>query len=314
MTENEKIYLKPNYGFSDSKLREESLSPREDDDDDDIDDSIDESDEATQEIENILDNQDRINNNKNSSMQSTPFGQSVNNNPWGSSFGNSGSSTWGNSWGGSNYGSSSIGSSSWNNPWRPTVNPWSNNQPSPSFNSYNNYSGGWGNTFKKEEIKRSKKIIFCDLLDCLIETIQSNGRPGLIPRGIYDIRLKFEVWDKIRCFDIERIYVISPNITTYGNNEDSWAILINYVLCSLSEYLRIPFQNCQILMQSTIGQPKDEILKFVLKSSGWKRKLNDALLIGLNSGYSNQSNSDFLAAKQCGIDYVDLNSLVTNYS
>ena len=103
-------------------------------------------------------------------MISTPFSDSGSGSPWGNNGGGSTSSSpWSQQ---QNSGSSIWGSSS-----------------RPSWGS--GVSSGWGSSFgsgpsggQKQEIPRQKSVVFCDLLDCLLETYQSNGLPGLKPRGL----------------------------------------------------------------------------------------------------------------------------------
>lgn len=310
--ENNKQFIPPKYdtigGRSYDNLDDDDDDDL-DDDDDDLDDIYDEEDGKTQELENYLDNKDREETNKSKTMQSTqttPFGQSVNNSPW-SSTPNFGTGSWGvpnNPWQQKSWGN--IGTSAWGNTggssWG-TGSSWNNN----SGNSW----GSWNNV-KKESIDRTKKIIFCDFLDCLIETYQSNGKPGLLPRGVYDVRLRFEVWDKLKCFGAEKIYAVTPKMNIITNNGiDSWTVLMNYVTCSLSEYLRVQYNNCQILTQSHISQSKMDLIKYAIDKS--KINKSDALMIGLNSGLVGQSDSDRLVAEHCGIDYVDLGQLMSMY-
>lgn len=309
-----KKYISPKYRFEEERNYD---SGNDDDDEDYVDDS---GDEDTEELENYLDNKDREETEKKKQlnnkfggnfMQSTPFGQTfgnTQNNPSSSPWSTPG--TVGSGWG--NTGGSSWGQPN-NNPWGQRT--WGQSVPA---NNWGQTTGStWGNassSFKKESIDRTKKVIFCDFLDCLIETYQSNNRPGLIPRGIYDVRLKFEVWDKLRCFNAERIYIITPKFNLTSNNGlDCWTVLVNYVTCSLSDYLRVPYQNCQVLTQGVLGQPKKDVINYIISSPDHRIKRSDVLFIGLNSGFAGQSNIDCEAAEQLKIDYIDLSQLMSMY-
>lgn len=274
----------------------------EDDDDEDLDDYDEDIDEDGEEeaIENYLDN----NQSKNNSTMTTPFGNTTT--PWGSN--PSQTPTW--------------GSNSNNNN---TSSPWNNNNNSPGFwgnNSNNPWqkpnwgSGGWNNSSgsnwnigEKKSIDRNKRIIFCDILDCLVETYQSNGKPGLLPRGIYDIKFRFDVWDKLACFNPEKIFAMVPRSLLNSSNEVSWKALLEYVVCSLSEYLRAPYHVCQVLLQTEIGQPKENMMMQVLDDLD-KSKI---IQIGVNSGLYGQNNRDQVAANICGIDYIDLSTFMNSY-
>lgn len=194
-------------------------------------------------------------------------------------------------------------------------------QTSGAFNNNggnNNSNSPWGsnnsNNGNRQEVNRKKKVIFCDILDCLVETYQSNGRPGLLPRGIYDIKLRFEVWDKLSMFSPERIYAMVPRfLLNSSNGSESWRVMLEYVICSLSEYLRLPYKNCQVLTQTSIGQSKEEVMLSILDGGEYKIPRDEVVQIGIESGLSGQNNRDQLAAEICGIDYIDLNQLMTIY-
>ena len=87
--------------------------------------------------------------------------------------------------------------------------------------------------------------------------------------------------------------------------------MLNYVICSLSEYLRVPYQNCQILVQSTINQSKEDMIKPIISGNFISKK--EVIQIGINSGLYGQNNKDQFAAQCCGIDYVDLGQLLNSY-
>lgn len=195
--------------------------------------------------------------------------------------------------------------------------PWEiNNKPSfggGGWGSASSSPSNWGNNNSgdKKEIDRTKKVLICDLLDCLIETIQSEGRPGLLPRGIYDIKLRFDVWNKLGCFNPDRIYALFPRrfLAASPSGTDSTIVLINYVMCALADYLRIPFRNCIGLTQNVVGLRKDLMIEPVIKNIPKER----ILYIGLESGLPGQSDRDKVAAEMCGVDYIDLNDLLQNY-
>ena len=270
----------------------------EDDFDDDDFDEIDEDgeDEAT---ENYLDNSQKSN------TMSMPFNTSQQQSVWGTS-GNQGTgSIWGSN---NNSGNSFFGQSNnqpaWGNSgntWRPSSGPtWGSGSGS---NIWNGVGG------EKKSIDRTKRIIFCDVLDCLVETYQSNGKPGLLPRGIYDIKFRFDVWDRLACFNPEKIFAMVPRALINSSNNASWRSFLEYTVCSLSEYLRTPYQVCQILLQTEIGQPKEDMMMKVL---GGLDKTS-IIQIGVNSGLYGQNNRDQIASMKCGIDYIDLATFMNSY-
>jgi len=210
-------------------------------------------------------------------------------------------------WGTPSFGSGGTTSS----PFGGSSNPWGGNNKSSIWGTP---GGGttWGgqNNSQKEQINREKKIIFCDLPECIGETLDSQGRPGYLPRDIYDLKPRFEVWSKIQAFNPEIVYSLIPiNLIPNTNGAEGWIKTLEYFCCSLSAFLRVPYTNCKILAQTAIGQPKEELINSIL-SQGINR--NDAIYIGIYSGLAGQSNRDLLAAQRCQIDYVDLGVLLNN--
>ena len=280
-TKEEINYIPPDY--SDEEIHVEDNS-------DDFDDSTTEEDEGI--IESILDKQHNEQEER-KEMISTPFSDSGSTSPWGNSSGNNGSN--------SPWSQQNSGSSIWQQ--RPT---WGSSTPN------------WGNSFgsnvsgnQKQEIPRTKKIIFCDFLDCLVETYQSNGLPGLKPRDIYDLKPRFNVWEKLAAFNPQRIFaIIPPNTLSTTNGSDGWSIALTYYCCCLSAFLNIPFVNCQILAQSEIGQPKQYAILQAMQINGISRV--DSVYVGIYSGISGQSDKDISAARACEIDYIDLNTLLNS--
>lgn len=292
MKEN-KEYLEPDY----------SGHPSEDDEDEILEEI---SDEDEAEIERLLDDQinyserlDReLEEQEEQKMSSSPFGNSGGNNWPGNN--NNNSSPWERSqqnnapkWGGgSSWGSGSgfgqFGGSSWNN----------NNQP------------------KQEERKSpitspvdSKKIIICDVLDCLYESWESNGRPNLMPRGIFDIKPKFDVWDRISSFNPTKLYIMfpAPEIIPSFGRINSAKVTLEYVAQSISAYLRIPRERCIILEQMQEGLPKERVLMGAIKDCGTPE---DMVYIGVHSGKWGLSSRDITAARICKIDYIDVYNLL----
>lgn len=311
----EEEFLRPDYSEEEELPYDSGPSEDDDDEDEDYDDFDPNREEDEGKIERILDEQDKLNNEK---MQTS--GAFNNNNggggsSWGSNNNNNSSSPW------NNGTTASSGSSwgSWNNGRPASSTPWgSNNNSSPwgssgGGTSWNN-GGTNNNPNGKQTLDRKKKVIFCDVLDCLVETFQSNGKPGLLPRGIYDIRLRFEVWDKLGMFSPERIYAMVPRcLLNSSNGSDSWRVMLEYVICSLSEYLRLPYVNCQVLTQTAIGQPKEDMIESVLSGGRYKIPKETVVQIGIESGLYGQNNRDMIAAEKCGIDYIDLGQLMTVY-
>lgn len=258
-------------------------------------------DDPTEEDEGILDTiENEIHNEETKpeprkEMINTPFSDS------------SGSSSWGNS------GSQTTPSSPWSQQ-NSGSSIWQQNRP-----SWGSSSPSWGSSFgglgtggnQKEQIPRQKKVVFCDFLDCMMETYQSNGLPGLRPRGLYDLKPRFNVWEKLMAFNPQKIFaLIPPNTINTINGSSGWDVTLAYWCCALSDFLGIPFTNCQVLSQSQVGQPKElAILQAIQQYSIPK---TDIVYVGIYSGVSGQSDRDISAARVCEIDYIDLNTLLNS--
>lgn len=297
---DETMYLQPDYSSENGGELLEDIT--------DVDDDA--------RIEKLLDEQSAYNKSldkeveekeeKKSNMAATPFGNNNNggapweqNNPqpstpsWGSGSGwGSGSRGGGSSWGGSSWGSGGGNSTpSWGQP-----------------------SGGGGNQQKVDTTinSRPKRVVICDALDCLVESYDSNGKPGLIPRAIFDLKPRFDVWEKIASFNPERLYIIFPSgelIPSFGRPQTA-KISLEYLAHSISTYLRIPRDCCFILKQMTQNLPKDRTLMSVVKD--WPDK-DDMVYIGIHSGRWGLSARDITAAHAVGIDYIDMYNLLKGY-
>lgn len=295
--ETNKQYIPPDYTKTESV--EDVIDS--DDDDDDIDEDISDEDEGV--IDSILEEkieQEKKEEEKNNFRNNTSSFMSQ---PWGTSQPSS-SSPWGNS--------------GWGSAPKVNNNPWERPQPfgstSPNSGSiWNQPTFGNSNNSQRTEINRNKKVIFCDFLDCIVETYQSNKNPGFIPRDIYDMVPRFDVWERLKAFNPNRVYAMIPkNLMPSTNGTEAWEIALSYFCCSLSSYIRVPYQNCQILAQSVIGQPKEDIILSVIDNVKSPINRKNVVCIGIYSGFNGQSNVDINAAKACNIDYIDLNNLLNN--
>lgn len=192
--------------------------------------------------------------------------------------------------------------------------PWGQRQNSPWGQGGGGSIWGSGNNTnnQKEQINRDKQIIFCDFLDCIVETYDSQGRPGYLPRDIYDLRPRFEVWQRIAAFNPKQVYPMIPvNLIPNTTGDVGWIKTLEYFCCALGAFLQLSPGSCRILAQTVIGQPKESLISSVL-NSGMAIRKEDVIYIGIYSGLAGQSNKDQVAAQRCGIDYVDLGILLNN--
>lgn len=163
-----------------------------------------------------------------------------------------------------------------------------------------------------------KRIIICDFLDCLYESWSvweesgrgSHTRPGVQIRGVFDLKPKFEVWDKIASFDPERLFIIFPAtkyINALGGDEELKKIVINYVTCSVSSYLRMDLNRCMVLDEKESFRSKEKALLVAVNSC---KRPQETLYVGVYSGRYGLSSKDLDAAKNVGISYLDISNLI----
>lgn len=188
----------------------------------------------------------------------------------------------------------------------------------------------------RTSIPRRKKIIFCDLIDVLIESesavreVNQNGylsgsnnykRTGIMPRGLYDIRLKTEVWGKLAAFGADYIFCITNQPEKSEEELKTWKVMTDYVMYSLADYLNLPHGNCKCLTKIGFDRESDDVKPGIglLKKSlmtlpkSYKYGRKDLVVVGMNSGYQNQPDIDLRMAKKARIDYIDVTDLLTLY-
>jgi DNA 3'-phosphatase len=164
-------------------------------------------------------------------------------------------------------------------------------------------------------LKKNYKIIFSDLDDTLIETYTG----ATFPKGIWDMKIKFKVWDQIKLLQPEYFFICTNQggISQFVN-KDRYEDKLNYIISSLQEYL----PNCQvdgiycsskdkncIDRKPNIGMAINCLSAHNLQK-GIDFTLDDCLMIGDASGKpGNFSDSDKKFAENLQIDYCDVNEL-----
>lgn len=297
----EEKYLPPDY----------SEYPREEDedlDDDDIEDYDDEEEDENEDlrIEKMLDEQSKYNEDlarsesielkrvEEREMADTPFGSSQ---PWKT--------------GSSNNNSSAGETAPWEKPAQQSTGfgSWGS-----GGSSWNNTSWGNNSTTQKPAVDytrndRVKSILIVDALDCLVESYDSNGKPGILPRSIFDLKPKFDVWERLASFNPRRIYVLFPAIglvPSIGNTESA-KIASEYLAQCIAAYLRIPRDLCSII-HVVDNAVKEQNISGILSVNSCGR--GEVLYVGVRSGRYGLSSEDISAAKKNGIDYMDLYNLL----
>lgn len=226
-------------------------------------------------------------------------------------------------------------------PWeRPStyqpMNPWGNHSWGQNQETQSNKNPSYNQT-GAARIDRRKKIIFVDLIDILIESesaVRETGnsknfspnnnyrKTGIMPRGLYDVRLKLEVFSKIYAFSPDYVFCITNQEKMEKSKLESWNIMTKFVMHALSDYLRLPGNNCKCLTKLGFSKsdpdvkPNSGLIKraLALLPKDYRYKRSDLVIIGANSGYANQSNVDREMARRIKVDYIDIQDLLTAYS
>ena len=162
---------------------------------------------------------------------------------------------------------------------------------------------------------KSKKVIFCDLDGTLIETISGET----FPKGIWDMRLKFDVIHAIKKLNPEYILIVSNQGGIESGSVD------RYDFKSKSEYItRAIREYCGCKSYSMYCETNDKTDIYRKPNTGMLDYLTElyvgddieyikqkSLMIGDASGKEGQfSDSDKKTAENFGIDYMDVNDFI----
>ena len=167
------------------------------------------------------------------------------------------------------------------------------------------------------------KYLFSDFDGTLVDTLSGKT----FPEGVWDMKVKFDVLDKIKELNPEYVFIVSNQggIESGFINEDHFVVKCQYVCDIIKEYCKIEnvwFTYCatndkmaedrkpNIGMLNTMIEL--ELLQFENKFSIEDIK-SESLMIGDASGKEGQfSDSDKKCAENFGIDYLDVNDFL-NY-
>ena len=156
------------------------------------------------------------------------------------------------------------------------------------------------------------KLIFSDLDDTLIETLSGDT----FPRGVCDMRIRFDVLDAIH----EKLQIESSIlgiVTNQGGIESgkvdkrAFSNKINYVISAIHEYLRcrVTASVCPTNQPSSYRKPNVGMLEQIAAQCLVDKI--DCIMIGDASGYEGQfSDSDKRTAENYKIDYIDVGDLL----
>ena len=166
---------------------------------------------------------------------------------------------------------------------------------------------------------KNKKVIFCDLDGTLIETISGET----FPKGIWDMKLRFDVLDTIKKLNPEYILIVSNQ----GGIENGF--VDGYDFKSKSEYIARAISGyCNCKCYAMYCETNDKSDPYRKPNTGMLETLlvdyvgddfdyikSKSLMIGDASGKEGQfSDSDKKTAENFGIDYMDVDDFVnTNW-
>ena len=161
------------------------------------------------------------------------------------------------------------------------------------------------------------KIIFCDLDGTLIDTISGET----FPKGVWDMKIKFEVLDKIKELKPKFLFIVSNQggIEKGFVNEFHFCVKLGFIVHSIEEYCytAVDYYYCSSNDKDDENRkPNYGMLEAALTDYDIKYDKSEMLMIGDASGKLGQfSDSDKKTAENFGIDYLDVEDfLKTNFN
>ena len=165
-----------------------------------------------------------------------------------------------------------------------------------------------------QEVK-NKKILFADLDGTLIETISGET----FPKGIWDMKLRFDVLDAIKKLNPEYILIASNQggIESGFVDDDNFRAKSGYVAGAIREYCDCKCYAMYCLTNDKSNpyrKPNTKMLEDLLEryvGDDFDCIKQKSLMIGDASGKEGQfSDSDKKTAENFGIDYMDVDDFV----
>lgn len=155
-----------------------------------------------------------------------------------------------------------------------------------------------------------KKVLLIDLDGTLIHTISGD----VFPKGVWDMKIDFELLDKIKEYGFKAICIITNQggVEKGFVNMGRWMNKVQYICYCIKEYTGI---NCQyevcfsndkdnIRRKPNIGMITDYLTDCIQNTDD---TTNHCLMVGDASGKEGQfSDSDKKCAENAGIEYLDV--------
>lgn len=155
------------------------------------------------------------------------------------------------------------------------------------------------------------KVLFCDLDGTLIDTITGKT----FAQGMWDMKLKLDVLDKIKELAPEHLYIVTNQggIGKFFTEED-FVKKLEYIEVSIRSYIKHPklkevdSMYCDSIdMNDPYRKPNPGMVNYFIDKIKTKYTKDDMLMIGDASGYeSSFSDSDIKCAVAAGITYLDV--------
>lgn len=163
------------------------------------------------------------------------------------------------------------------------------------------------------------KVLFCDLDGTIINTISSET----FPKGVWDMKLKFDVLDAIKKLAPDYVFIVTNQggIEKGFVSDNAIGRKLLYVSQCIKDYCNISrnvdFYFCSTNDESDISRkPNVGMLEYFYYDYYGGNDFNkkDVLMIGDASGKEGQwSDTDKKTAENFGIDYLDVNDFVKQY-
>lgn len=165
-----------------------------------------------------------------------------------------------------------------------------------------------------------KKVLFADLDGTLIETIST----GAFPKGIWDMRIRFDVLNIIKRGKFRRLIIVTNQggIESGYVTEADFRAKAEYLKAAFRDYLGMPVEYLYCATNAedndsrkpNVGMLKTACEKF-LGNRGMFAVKENMLMIGDASGKVGQySDTDKRTADNFGIDYMDVNDFISYFS
>ena len=159
------------------------------------------------------------------------------------------------------------------------------------------------------------KVIFADLDGTLIDTISGE----IFQKGIWDMKFRFEVLDKIKEIKPEYLFIVTNQggIESGFVNAYNFRAKLEYITRAISEYCDCKCYGTYCSSNDKLNphcKPNTGMLEDLLKNTvgyNFNYIKSVSLMIGDASGKEGQfSDSDKKTAENFGIDYMDVDDFV----